>query len=86
MDIDIHAQIRTGRVTLSELLQWVNADQLKPFVCREEDCGQTFARLSELACHWEEDEKCDWDIARLNFQGLEKELGLAYMRRDSGVA
>ena len=86
MDIDIHAQIRTGRVTLSELLQWVNAGQLKPFVCREENCGKTFAQLSELTRHWEEDEECEWAIARLNIQGLEKELGLVYLRRDSGVA
>src|SRR5690348_9415176 len=42
MDLDIHAQIRTGRINVVEVYEWMQNGILMPFVCRSEDCKKTF--------------------------------------------
>jgi hypothetical protein len=85
MDLDIHAQIRTGRVDLEEMQQWMDAGSLHPFVCRAEGCGKVFGWLSALVLHVE-GEACAWDIARLNMPALEREVKMTCVRRDSAHA
>jgi hypothetical protein len=84
MDLDIHAQLRTRRVDISQVQQWMNEGILHSFVCRAEGCGKTFAHLSSLVLHCES-KACVWGIDRLNMPGLEKEFKI-FLRRDSGTA
>ncbi|KAH7356074.1 hypothetical protein BKA66DRAFT_428914 [Pyrenochaeta sp. MPI-SDFR-AT-0127] len=72
MDLDIHAQVRTNRIKLEELQQWMDEGLLHPFICRAEGCGMTFGHLSSLVLHCES-KACSWDVARLNLAGLEME-------------
>jgi hypothetical protein len=85
MDLDLHAQIRTGRVDADLVRQWMDASELRPFVCRAEDCKELFGHLSSLVLHCES-QACGWDVARLNMPGLEKEIKHMCGRRDSGTA
>jgi hypothetical protein len=71
MDLDIHAQIRTKRISSKEVNEWMGNGVLMPFLCREEGCGMAFGQLSELARHLE-GEACGWDVQRLNAGGLER--------------
>lgn len=82
MDLDIHAQIRTGRIDASEVHEWMHNGILMPFVCRAEDCKQTFGHLSSLVLHLES-QACEWDIERLNAPGLEILFKGKCLRRDS---
>lgn len=83
MDLDMHAQIRTGRVNLDEMQQWMDEGELFPFVCRQEGCGKMFAHFSSLVLHCES-QACGWDIVRLNVLGLEQEVRRLLERKDSG--
>lgn len=85
MDLDIHAQIRTGRIDLGEAQAWMNAGSLLPFVCRSEGCGKMFAHLSSLVLHCES-QACSWDVVRLNMLGLEHEIRELFVRKDSVLA
>ncbi|KAF1919912.1 hypothetical protein BDU57DRAFT_570051 [Ampelomyces quisqualis] len=85
MDLDLHAQIRTGRIDLFLMQQWMDASALFPFICRDEKCQKTFAHMSSLVLHCES-QACGWDIARLNMPGLEKEIKKMCVRRDSATA
>lgn len=73
MDLDIHAQIRTGRIELKEMREWIAEDLIEPFICRAPGCGRTFAKFSSLVTHYES-RACNWDVSRLNMPGLEKEM------------
>ncbi|CAO2655063.1 Nn.00g117960.m01.CDS01 [Neocucurbitaria sp. VM-36] len=84
MDLDIHAQIRTGRINLDEVQQWMDDGLLRPFVCRDEGCMDTFGHLISLVLHCES-QACNWGIARLNMIGLEKEVKQICVRRDSAM-
>lgn len=84
MDLDIHAQIRTNRIDLNEVLLWMNKGVLNPFICRDEGCSRTFGHLSSLIVHCETEE-CNWDVARLNLPGLQEQLQQLLARRDSAV-
>jgi hypothetical protein len=83
MDLEFHAQIRTGRYDPRELQAWIDQGVLQPFVCRGEGCEKKFGLMSSLVLHCES-RACGWDIARLNMPGLEKEVKQTCMRRDSG--
>jgi hypothetical protein len=85
MDLDLHAQIRTGRVKSDLVLQWMDANELCPFICRAKGCEELFGHLSSLVLHCES-KACGWDVARLNMPGLENELKQVCGRRDSGTA
>lgn len=82
MDLDIHAQIRTGRIDSREVHEWMQSGILMPFICREEGCKKTFAHLSALVLHLES-QTCDWDIERLNAPDLEKLFKSRCSRSDS---
>lgn len=84
MDLDMHANIRTGRVDIHEVWKWMCEGALHPFLCRDAECGKTFSQLSSLLLHCES-KACGWDIDRLNMPGLEKEFKRACLRRDSGT-
>ena len=73
MDLDIHAQIRTGRIAINEVQAWMDDGLLHPFICRADGCPKTFGHLSSLVLHVES-QACGWDIERLNICGLEKEF------------
>jgi hypothetical protein len=83
MDLEFHAQIRTGRYDPRELQAWIDQGVLQPFMCRGEGCEKKFGLMSSLVLHCES-RACGWDIARLNMPGLEKEVKQTCMRRDSG--
>ena|SRR5690242_12989289 len=83
MDLDIHAQIRTRRVNVSEVHEWMHHGILMPFICRAEGCKKTFGYLSSLVLHMES-QACEWDIERLNAPGLEGLFKARCTRRDSG--
>ncbi|KAF1935144.1 hypothetical protein EJ02DRAFT_439427 [Clathrospora elynae] len=85
MDLDIHAQIRTGRIDVHEVQEWMDHGLLHPFICRDKGCAKTFGHLSSLVLHCESN-ACGWDIDRLNMPGLEKEFKQSCLRRDSGTA
>jgi hypothetical protein len=85
MDLDLHAQLRTGRIDPETMRQWMDAGSLLPFLCRAENCEKTFGHMSSLALHCES-QACGWDIARLNMPGLEQEFKQMCLRRDSGTA
>jgi len=82
MDIDLHVQLRTGRINLDEMQQWVKGGVLQPFICRAEGCGKTFGHLSSLVLHCES-LACGWDVARLNMPGLEAEMKMSCLGKDS---
>ena len=82
MDLDIHAQIRTGRINVTEVHEWMHNGILMPFVCREEGCKKAFGHLSSLVLHLES-QACSWDIERLNAPGLETLFKNRCLRRDS---
>lgn len=84
MDISIHAQLRTGRASPKEVHQWMQDGVLQPFICRAEGCQKTFGHLSSLILHCES-HACGWDVPRLNMPGLEEEVRMFCVRRDSGV-
>ena len=84
MDLDMHANIRTGRVDIHEVWKWMCEGALHPFLCRDAECGTTFSQPSSLLPHCES-KACGWDIDRLNMPGLEKEFKRACLRRDSGT-
>ncbi|KAF2866284.1 hypothetical protein BDV95DRAFT_505236 [Massariosphaeria phaeospora] len=86
MDLDIHAQIRTGRLNLGEMLRWVNDGSLHPYVCRAGACDKTFAHFSCLVKHVESS-ACEWTVQRLGLAMLEQEFveELERGRRDSVV-
>jgi len=85
MDLDLHAQLRTGRINPNTMREWMDEGSILPFMCRDEACGKTFGHLSSLVLHCES-QACAWDIARLNMPGLEKEFQQFCLRRDSGTA
>lgn len=85
MDIDLHVQLRTGRINLDEMQQWITDGVLNPFICRAEGCAKTFGRFSSLVLHCES-LACGWDVARLNMPGLETEIKTSCLREDSAVA
>ncbi|RMZ70646.1 Zinc finger protein [Pyrenophora seminiperda CCB06] len=85
MDLDMHAHIRTGRVEIIEVQQWMNQGVLQPFICRYPGCGKVFGHLSSLVLHCES-KACGWDVDRLNMPGLEKEFGQVCLRRDSATS
>lgn len=85
MDLDLHAQIRTGRIDLLLMREWMDTKALFPFICRDEKCQKTFAHMSSLILHCES-QACGWDIARLNMPGLEKDVRKICARRDSVTA
>ncbi|KAE8846719.1 hypothetical protein HRS9122_03626 [Pyrenophora teres f. teres] len=85
MDLDMHAQIRTGRVDIIEVQQWMNQGVLHPFVCRYPGCGKVFGHLSSLVLHCES-KACGWNVDRLNMPGLEKEFRQLCLRRDSATS
>ncbi|KAH9874754.1 hypothetical protein IAQ61_003944 [Plenodomus lingam] len=82
MDVDLHVQLRTGRVNLDEMHEWMTNGALHPFICRADGCMKSFAHLSSLVLHCES-QACGWDIARLNVLGLEAEVKMACFRGDS---
>jgi hypothetical protein len=82
MDLDIHAQIRTGRINVTEVYEWMHNGILVPFICREESCKKTFSHLGSLVLHLES-QVCQWDIERLNAPGLEALFKGRCLRRDS---
>ncbi|KAF2129211.1 hypothetical protein P153DRAFT_291076 [Dothidotthia symphoricarpi CBS 119687] len=84
MDLDIHAQIRTGRIALGEVQAWMDGGLLHPFICRADGCTKSFGHLSSLVLHVES-HACAWDIERVNIYGLEKEFKRVCVRRDSAV-
>ena len=83
MDLDIHAQIRTKRISSKEVNEWMGNGVLMPFLCREEGCGTSFGHLSELARHLE-GEACAWDLQRLNAAGLEALFREKCVEREGG--
>jgi hypothetical protein len=85
MDLDLHAQIRTGRINPKLMREWMDDGTLYPFLCRDENCCKTFGHMSSLVLHCES-QACGWDITRLNMPGLEKELKQVCLRRDSATA
>ena len=84
MDLDLHAHIRTGRVDIHKVCEWMSEGALHPFLCRDKECGKTFSQLSSLLLHCEST-ACGWDVDRLNMPGLEKEFKQWCLRRDSGT-
>ncbi|KAI8942810.1 hypothetical protein NX059_000853 [Plenodomus lindquistii] len=84
MDIDLHAQLRTGRVNLDEMHEWMKNSAIQPFICRAGGCMKAFAHLSSLVLHCES-QACEWDIVRLNISGLEAEVKTSCLRRDSAT-
>ncbi|KAF2844784.1 hypothetical protein T440DRAFT_461532 [Plenodomus tracheiphilus IPT5] len=85
MDIDLHVQLRTGRVNLDEMHEWMKIGALQPFICRADGCMKSFAHMSSLVLHCES-QACAWDIVRLNISGLEAEVRASCLRRDSVTA
>jgi hypothetical protein len=85
MDLDLHAHIRTGRINMEDMRQWMDEGSLHPFLCRDNTCQKTFGHLSSLVLHCES-QACGWDIARLNIPGLEQEFKQLCMRRNNGTA
>lgn len=85
MDLDLHAQLRTGRIVPELMRQWMDGGSLNPFLCRGDGCQKTFEHLSSLTLHCES-QACGWDIARLNMPGLEKEVKRMIFRRHSATA
>ena len=83
MDLDIHAQMRTRRVSSREVNEGMGSGVLMPFLCREEGCGMAFGHLSGLARHLE-GEACGWDVQRLNAAGLEGLFREKCLERDGG--
>ncbi|KAJ8118521.1 hypothetical protein OPT61_g516 [Boeremia exigua] len=83
MDLDIHAQIRTRRIDVDEVHEWMHSGILMPFICRAEACKKTFCHLSSLILHLES-QSCEWGIERLNAPGLEVLFKGRCIRRDSG--
>ncbi|KAF3037030.1 hypothetical protein E8E11_000530 [Didymella keratinophila] len=83
MDLDIHASIRTGRIKVEEVHEWMHAGILMPFICRDEGCKKAFGHLSAIVQHMES-QVCGWDIERLNAPGLEALFKARCLRRDSG--
>lgn len=83
MDLDIHAQIRQGRLDMKEMMGWIKEGALQPYVCRNTNCGNTFGSLSSLVFHLESG-TCDWGIERLGLGMLEREL-IRGLRADSVV-
>ncbi|KAF2660934.1 hypothetical protein K491DRAFT_588063 [Lophiostoma macrostomum CBS 122681] len=73
MDLDIHAQIRQGRLEMKEMMGWMKDGVLDPYMCRAGGCGKTFSRFSSLVFHAESGE-CEWDVAKLGLDRLEKEV------------
>lgn len=84
MDLDVHAQIRTGRIDMNEMMKWVTAGDIHPYICRADTCGKTFAHLSSLVLHVES-QACGWDVERLGLGMLQKEI-MGGLRRDSAMA
>lgn len=82
MDLDIHAQLRTGRINAHEVQTWMEDGILMPFICREEGCKKSFGQLSSLVSHLES-KTCGWDIERLNIPGLETLFKKTYMLEKS---
>jgi hypothetical protein len=85
MDLDLHAQIRTGRIDPGLMRDWMDDGTLHPFLCRDESCSKAFGHMSSLVLHCES-QACGWDVTRLNMPGLEKELKKVCLRRDSATA
>jgi hypothetical protein len=73
MDIDIHAQIRQGRLDMKEMMAWIKEGALHPYICRGDRCDKTFGRFSSLVFHIESS-SCSWDVERLRLDMLEKEV------------
>lgn len=84
MDLDLHAQVRTSRINVEEMQQWMDGGLLHPFICRDDRCGKTFGHMSSLVLHCES-EACGWDIARLNMPGLETEVKLNGLNKNGGM-
>jgi hypothetical protein len=73
MDLDIHAQIRQGRLEMKEMMGWMKDGVLNPYMCRAEGCNKNFSRFSSLVFHVESGE-CEWDVTTLGLDRLEKEV------------
>ncbi|OAL54640.1 hypothetical protein IQ07DRAFT_500119 [Pyrenochaeta sp. DS3sAY3a] len=83
MCVEMHAQLRTDRLSLQELRQlqeWMEEGAFLPFICRNEGCMKMFSHLSEVAKHWEAGE-CEWGLSRLNVEGLKEELKNVFAMR-----
>lgn len=83
MCVDMHAQLRTGRLNLQELRklqEWMDEGAFLPFICRNEGCKRMFSHLSKVAKHWEAGE-CEWGLSRVNVEGLKEELKKAFAMR-----
>ncbi|KAF2263311.1 hypothetical protein CC78DRAFT_581592 [Lojkania enalia] len=73
MDLDIHAQIRTRKLNIEEMMLWVREGALKPYICRGHGCEKTFSYLSSLLLHVES-RACGWEIATLGLDMLERDF------------
>ncbi|PSN61900.1 hypothetical protein BS50DRAFT_562143 [Corynespora cassiicola Philippines] len=82
MDIDIHVQLRSGRVDPKKVTEWMKDGVIPPFICRAKDCGKMFGHLSSLALHVENG-SCSWDITRLGLDKLEKEMTNFWVHKGS---
>lgn len=83
MDLDLHAQIRRDAIDLQETTAWMNQGFLRPFMCRNDACGDaSFARFSELVAHVESG-NCVWNMERLRLNKLGRELNALLRRRES---
>jgi hypothetical protein len=85
MDLDLHAQIRRNEVDLQETTNWMDQGFLRPFTCRNEVCGTSYAHFSELVAHVEGG-NCVWGLERLRLDMLRTELASMLKRRDSATA
>ncbi|KAF2121604.1 hypothetical protein BDV96DRAFT_512942, partial [Lophiotrema nucula] len=73
MDVSIHMQIRTRRVNIEVLREWVNEGTVKPFICRAKGCDKVFNHLSSLVLHVES-HACSWDTERLGLDKLARDF------------
>lgn len=80
MDVDIHRQIRTGRVNMKTAMEWVNEGEVPFYICRAEGCGRTFCRLSSLV-HHVENHDCVWSLGHLRLDEL-REVLIRCLRED----
>ena len=80
MEVDLHVQIRSKRIDLKELVNWMNEGLLHPFICRAPGCGKTFSKFSALALHVE-GQDCEWDAERLKLDLVEAEFHRMFPRK-----
>jgi hypothetical protein len=73
MDVDMHVQIRSKRINIQEMVQWMKEGLLQPFVCHATGCGKTFPQFSSLLLHVES-QACEWDVERLRLDLVQAEF------------